>query len=63
LGVAVSQRVGDKVLVRIARIGSKSTKRGPNPATWEEKTKDFEARDPNKKSVKERAAEKKKEEK
>jgi hypothetical protein len=30
LGVAVSQRVGDKVLVRIARIGSASTKRPPS---------------------------------
>jgi hypothetical protein len=63
LGVAVSQRVGDKVLVRIARIGNKSTKRGSNPARREEKIKNFETRDPNKKSVKERAAEKKKEEK
>ena len=53
LGVAVSQRVGGKVLVRIARIGSESTKRGPNPARWEEKIKDFEARDPNQKSAKE----------
>ena len=63
LGVAVSQRVGDKVLVRIARIGNKSTKRGSNPASGEEKIKNFETRDPNKKSVQERAAEKKKEEK
>ena len=31
LGVAVSQRVGEKVLVRIARIGNKPTKRGSNP--------------------------------
>ena len=53
LGVAVSQRVGDKVLVRIARIGSKSTKRGSNPVSGEEKIKDFEARDPNQKSAKE----------
>ena len=30
LGVAVSQRVGDKVLVRIARIGSASMKRPPS---------------------------------
>jgi hypothetical protein len=30
LGVAVGQRVGDKVLVRIARIGSASTKRPPS---------------------------------
>ena len=36
LGVAVSQRVGDKVLVRIARIGNKPTKRGSNPERREE---------------------------
>tara|TARA_B100000674_G_scaffold148334_1_gene117591 strand:- start:5239 stop:6294 length:1056 start_codon:yes stop_codon:yes gene_type:complete len=36
LGVAVSQRVGDKVLVRIARIGNKSTKHGSSPAKREE---------------------------
>ena len=36
LGVAVSQRVGDKVLVRIARIGNKPTKRGFNPERREE---------------------------
>jgi len=30
LGVAVSQRVGEKVLVRIARIGTASTKRRPS---------------------------------
>jgi len=53
LGVAVSQRVGDKVLVRIARIGNKPTKRGSNPVSGEEKIKDFEARDPNQKSAKE----------
>ena len=63
LGVAVSQRVGDKVLVRIARIGNKSTKRGSSSERREEKIKNFETRDPNKKSVQERAAEKKKEEK
>ena len=36
LGVAVSQRVGDKVLVRIARIGNKPTKRGSSPERREE---------------------------
>ena len=36
MGVAVSQRVGDKVLVRIARIGNKSTKGGSSSERREE---------------------------